>query len=44
MAHQFEQMYVDEVDFEDTLSPDKLINRPFTEFVHRQIQQLEELE
>lgn len=44
MAHLFEQMYIDEVDFEETLTHDRLINLIFTEYVHRQIQQLEELE
>ena len=37
-------MYVDEVDFRETLSYDQLIGLVFTEFVHRQMQQLEELE
>lgn len=37
-------MYVDEVDFEDILSPDKPSNLVFTDFVHRQMQQLVELE
>ena len=44
MAHLFKQMYVDEVDFQETLSYDQLIGLVFTEFVHRQMQQLEELE
>ena len=42
--HMFEQMYVDEVDFRETLAHDQLIGLVFTEFVHRQMQQLEELE
>ena len=37
-------MYVDEVDFRETLAYDQLIGLVFTEFVHRQMQQLEELE
>ena len=44
MAHLFEQMYVDEVDFRETLDYDQLIGLIFTEFVDRQMQQLEELE
>lgn len=43
MAHLFEQMYVDEVDFEETLTPQRLIDLVFTEFVYRQIQQLNKL-
>ena len=37
-------MYVDEVDFRETLAYDQLIGLVFTEFVHRQMKQLEELE
>ena len=44
MAHLFKQMYVDEVDFRETISYDQLIGLVFTEFVHRQMQQFEELE
>ena len=44
MAHLFKQIYVDEVDFEETLILDRLINLIFKVFVHRQIPQLEELE
>ena len=41
MAHLFEQMYVDEIDF-DALTVEKLIDLVFTEIVYRKIQQLEE--
>ena len=44
MAHLFKQMYVDGVDFRETLAYDQLIGLVFTAFVHRQMQQLEELE
>ena len=44
MAHLFKQIYVDEVDFRETLAYDQLIGLVFTEFVHRQMEQLEELE
>ena len=44
MAHLFKQMYVDEVDLRETLTYDQLIGIVFTEFVHKQMQQLEELE
>ena len=44
MTHLFKQIYVDEVDFRETLAYDQLIGLVFTEFVHRQMQQLEELE
>ena len=44
MAHLFKQMYVDEVDFRETLAYDLLIGLVFKEFVHRQMQQLEEQE
>ena len=37
-------MYVDEVDFRETLAYDQLIGLGFTEFVHRQMLQLEERE
>ena len=40
MAHLFKQIYVDEVDLEETLTLDRLINLIFSEFVHRQILQL----
>ena len=39
----FKQMYVD-VDFRETLAYDQLIGLGFTEFVHRQMLQLEERE
>lgn len=42
MAHLLEQVYVDEVDFVDILTPYRVINLVFTESVHRQIQHLEE--
>jgi hypothetical protein len=42
MAHLIEQLYVDEIDFEEITSV-KLIDLVFTEFVHRQICELEEL-
>ena len=44
MTHLFKQIYVYEVDFRETLAYDQLIGLVFTEFVHRQMQQLEELE
>ena len=44
MRHLFKQIYVDEVDFRETLAYDLLIGLVFKEFVHRQMQQLEELE
>ena len=40
MAHLFDQVYVDEIDFEEPLTLDQLINLIFMEFVHRQILQL----
>ena len=43
-AHLLKHMYVDEVDFRETLAYDQLIGLIFTEFVDRQMQQLEELE
>ncbi len=42
MAHLFRQLYVDEIDFEG-ITQDKLIDLIFTEFLHRQIHELEEL-
>ena len=41
MAHLFNQMYVDEVDF-DSLTIEKLIELVFTEMVFRKIEQLEQ--
>ena len=42
MAHLFRQLYVDEIDFEG-ITQDKLIDLIFTQFLHRQIHELEEL-
>ncbi len=42
MAHLFRQLYVDEIDFEG-ITQDKLIDLILTEFLHRQIHELEEL-
>ena len=36
-------MYVDKVDFEDSPMLDRCVNLVFTEFVHREMQQLEDL-
>lgn len=43
MAHQFREIYCDEVDFE-RMTHEKVIDLVFTEFVHRKIQELEKQE
>lgn len=43
MAHLFRQIYVDEVDFEE-ITPTEVIEAIFTEFVHRQMKELRELQ
>ena len=43
MAHPFKEIYVDELDFE-SITYEQLIELVFTEFVHSQIRQLEELD
>ena len=42
MTHLFEQMYVDEIDFEGITS-DKLIDMIFTEFIQRKLSEIEKI-